>query len=1235
RIGGHSLKATILMARMHKSFHVKLPLAEIFKKNTVRALTETIKRSPRERYASITPLAKKEYYVLSSAQKRLYIMQQMELQSTAYNMPGVHPLAAGIEIDKLEETFRQLIRRHHSLRTSFHMVGDNPVQMIHDTVEFEIENYTPENDSEPGDIEKTRAAFLRPFDLAKAPLIRVGVMKKAGLENTGEKGVLLLDLHHIISDGTSQEILKKELLELYFDETLPPLKLQYKDYAEWQNRGIQKEFIKEQETFWKKQLAAELPVLNLPTDYNRPIVQSSEGRDMDFVLNKEETQHLKRVAKENGTTLYMTLLSIFTLLLAKLSGQEDLIIGTPTAGRQHADLENVIGMFVNTLAMRNYPNGNKNVKEYLKEVKENTLQAFDNQEYQFDDLVKTINANRDTSRHPLFDVMFNLLNIAGYKGKNASIFQDASLKDTGETADPDSGDGMSAVSTPTRSAVSTSTRGAVSTPAQGAVSTSKFDLILFASEGDNIINLYFEYCTGLFKEETIGRFIAYFKEILRAVTGDTEQKLSAIEIITEEEKNRVLYEFNDTGTGNPPDKTIHRLFEEQVEKSPERIALTGPEVPLELTYRGLNEKANRLARYLREKGAGPDQIAGIMVERSRDMIVALLAILKTGGAYLPIAPGTPEERVRLMLKDSAARLMLTASLSLPGETKTGEPEPPAGSSKRAMYFDSERIDITVSSSYSTDGSNLEHIVGAAEPAYVIYTSGTSGIPKGVLNLHHNVIRVVKQTNYIDITENDVLLQLSNYAFDGSTFDIYGALLNGAKLVLVHKEVVIDVNRLAEVIKGEKISVFFVTTALFNTLVELDIEALKGVRKILFGGEKVSVPHVKKALEFLGKDRVIHVYGPTESTVYATYYNVNHVDDSMSTIPIGKPLAGTALYVLNRYGSLQPVGVPGELCIAGKCLARGYLNRPELTAEKFIRENYKLQVPNYKQITNNKIQITSKKQKNKKAKEPEKGTLSQPGRTALQIKAFGGVGTFSRKGSDPPVASFYHTGDLVRRLPGGDIEFMGRIDQQVKIRGFRIELEEIKSHLVSHPEINEAVVIARQSEKGDHFLCAYYVEKGNGYPESGVKDFLSQLLPDYMVPAFFIKMEKIPLNSNGKIDRKALLEIPVSNSRSQDHIAPRNEIEEKMMEIWVDILGLPQEEIGIDSEFFQIGGHSLMATTMAARIHKEFNVKLPLTLIFKKNTIRALAKNLKNLKELTQSEYATHHQRRPLSAQISA
>jgi amino acid adenylation domain-containing protein/FkbM family methyltransferase len=1128
-LGGHSLNAMILVSKIHKVFDVRVPLLEVFKTPRIRELAEYIKGKSKETYISIDPAEEKEYYPMSPAQKRLFVLQRMKEDSIAYNLTQQVQSESFEEISpkKVEDTFNALIKRHESLRTSFELVDDQPVQKIHQPVPVKIQNFQlgKEESRQRDRVENIIQDFVRPFDLSRAPLLRVGLMK---IEETH---ILMVDMHHIITDGYSQKIFTHDFTGLYKGNELPELRLQYKDYSAWQNRlsGKEKQSLKKQEEYWVREFGvqSEIPVLNLPTDYPRPLIQSFEGAIANFEIDIMETRLLKTLALDEQGTLYMVLLAIYEIFLSKISSQEDIVIGTPVAGRRHEDIESVIGMFVNTLALRNYPSSSKTFKKFLKEVKGRTLEAFENQDYPFEDLVDSVAVNRDVSRNPLFDVMFTL--------GNMDIALDRPRNDEMDIPLPHSTPGSSLFDM------------------EKVFQISKFDLTLTAVDVGRELLLTFEYCTKLFKKETIHRFTKYFKKIVSSILDDPEQKISNMEILPEEEKHRILYEFNDTQSEYPGDKTLHELFKEQVQQTPDHIALYGC-LPGEghNTYRELNEKSNRLAQRLTGKGVKPDSIIGIMMESSIEMIIGLLGILKAGGAYLPIDPDYPQDRIDFMLKDSNAKILLT---------------------------NREMVNLSSPETFNHSPKGTFSPRPGGQLAYIIYTSGTAGKPKGVMTTHYNVTRVVRNTNYIRLTREDRVLQLSNYAFDGSVFDIYGALLNSAALVMIKQEHVLAVDRLAKAIKKEAITVFFVTTALFNTLVDLEIQCFNRIRKVLFGGERVSVGHVQKILGYLGKGRIIHVYGPTETTVYATNYFVDEIDDWASTIPIGKPLANTTVYVLDKNSRPVPIGVSGEVYIGGDGTARGYLNNPELTCEKFDHDFW-----DYQDYQDEGQEGTGQKY-NKKFLRGSRGQFFQkapPGRRRQEI---------------------YKTGDLARWLPDGNIEFLGRIDHQVKIRGYRIELGEIESCLLKQKEIKEVVVLTPENKNREKYLCAYIVSQRE-IILSELREFLSKKLPDYMIPSYFVFLKKIPLTPSGKIDRPAL---PSPQLKAgEDYVAPRHMVEKKLVELWSEVLGIEKDIIGIDSNFFQLGGHSLKATILSVKVHKELNVKLPLTEIFKTPTIKSLA-----------------------------
>jgi amino acid adenylation domain-containing protein len=1085
-LGGHSLKATVMIARVHKELDVRVPLAEIFKTPTIRG------------------------FALSSAQKRLYILQQMDLNSTAYNMPEMIPLEEtpdfSFEPERLENTFKKLIARHESLRTSFHMVNNQPVQKVHDEVEFEI-SLVPR--------------IIRPFDLSQAPLLRVGLVK---LEE--KRYLLWVDMHHIISDGASHSVLVQDFVSLYRGETPLPLRIQYKDYAYWQNSDKERAAIRRQELYWLNQFADEIPVLDIPTDYPRPAVQSFDGSSVSFQVPPHHTAALKAIAMEKGTgaTMYMVLLALGNILLAKLSSQEDIVIGTPVAGRRHADLERVIGMFVNTLALRNQPAGDKTFAAFLPEVKEKTLQAFENQEYPFEDLVDRVAVNRDAGRNPLFDVML--------------VFQDA-----GDTQTVPYEDEMHRYEN----------------------TIAKFDITLSAVEVGGGLRFAFSYCTKLFKQETIERFINYFKKIISSVIANPNQPISEIEIVSEEEKHRLLYDFNQRDTEYPADKTLHQLFEEQVRRTPDGIALVGKAQSAErraqsktrhapcamrhaLSYDLLNRKSNQLAHYLYQQGAKANHLVGIMADRSLEMIVGILGILKAGCAYVPLDPKAPEVRVGYILEECSVKILVSK-----------------------VSRDIEVIDLT----QQTSPTQPTHLTHPTQLCYVIFTSGSTGKPKGVPITHANLSPLLHWGyRHLGLNADDRVIRNLAYYFDWSVWEIFITLTSGAGLFMISEELQLNPEKSIAFMNENRITVLHVTPSQYRYYLAAG-RKLETLRYLFIGAEALSVDLVKRSFESVRDHcRVFNMYGPTETAIIASALEVDRANvekfKGLSNVPIGRPVANTDFLILDKYLKLCPVNVTGELYIGGDGLSPGYLNKPELTKEKFI-------------------------------------------------KSFAGVqGAVFQKSPLVAEGSLYKTGDLARWLPDPAargayiIEFLGRTDFQVKVRGYRIELGEIESQLLKHPEVKEVVVLAGEKESSDKYLCAYIVPTLTAAGASGphsphspnLKEYLSHSLPDYMIPSYFIEIERIPVNPNGKIDRKALPAPEITVEK--DFAAPQDEMEEKLVSIWSEVLEIEKEIIGIDDDFFQRGGHSLKATLLVSRIREELGAVVPLVEVFKTPTVRQLA-----------------------------
>ncbi|MCP5047403.1 MAG: amino acid adenylation domain-containing protein, partial [bacterium] len=1017
-LGGHSLKATIIVSKIHKALNVKVPLTEVFRTPTIRQLAQYIHAADRERYASIEPAEKKEYYGLSAAQKRLYILYQMDLESTAYNMPQFIPLRQTSSMEKLEEAFIKLIDRHESLRTSFHMLDTQPVQKVHDHVEFSIE--IREESLE----RRTPQSFVRPFDLSQAPLLRVE-LTKAGEGNH----ILAVDMHHTISDGVSMAVLERDFIASYEGNTIPPLRLQYKDFSQWQSSESEQKNIANQEAYWLDTFEGEIPVLQLPIDYQRPVVQSFEGNHLNFQLSVEDSRGLRAIALETGSTVFMVLLSLTTIFLSKLSGQDDIVIGTPIAGRRHADLEKVIGMFVNTLALRNYPIGRKTVKEFIEGVKKQTLSAFENQEYQFEDLVEQLPIDRNTGRNPLFDVMFSLL----------VIEQERMVNSAGDSIPGD---------TVKKNVVSDAGTGIRNYDYERR--NSKFDLTVTAVDLAHTIQIGFTYCAALFRVETIQRFIAYFKRVISQYLQEPQKKLRDMEIIGEEEKHRLLYTFNDTRSDYPEDKSIPRLFKEQVERTPDRIAAVSG---MSITYGELNHQSSGFACLLNQKGIGPDTIVALMTDRTIDTVIGILGILKVGGAYLPIAPDYPMERKSFMLNDSNVNILVLSKeveqlnhsvvkpdlqkifIDSPGQTDKSTSHPPGDPVKPA----------------------------SDKPAYVIYTSGTTGRPKGVLVEHRNAVNTVTWLGRAyDLKPGTHVLLMSDYIFDPSVNQVFGSFLHGAKLHITDKSLMMNTSLLRQYIERHQINIVNFVPMLFKELLGQGPK-LNSIQVVLSGGERLD-DSIKEKIIKKGY-ALYNQYGPTETTIDALVEKC-----SQEKVTLGTPISNTRCYILSKYHYLVPIGIAGELYIGGSGVARGYLNNPDLTDQRFIRLNP--QTLNYKLNSLPKPRI--KKQ-----------------------KALGGV-TSGQNFS--PDARLYKTGDLTRWLTNGTIEFMGRLDSQVKIRGYRIELGEIENWLLKYPGVLEAVLVTGEDNSGDKYICAYVVPDKE-LVLSNLRDYLLKNIPDYMEPSY--------------------------------------------------------------------------------------------------------------------------------------
>lgn len=1051
-------------------------------------------------YGQIEKVTQQESYPLSDAQRRLWILSQFEEGYTAYNMPGNFYLNSTVDIESFKKALRSVVERHEILRTVFKKDESGETRqwiLPSEDPRFDITYIDFRNIENKQDriYNHLKDDANSPFDLERGPLLRSGLIQ---IED--EDYIYYSNMHHIISDGWSMEVYFKDLYayyEAYRKKKRPDideLRIQYKDYAAWQLNQLQEGKYNADQNFWFNYLDGELPQLNLPSYKARKRIKTYAGEDLDnSIISPLSTGKLKKYTEENGGSLFMGIFAVWNALMYRYTDQQDIIIGTPISGREHVDMKNQIGFYVNTLAIRNKVKSDDNFNTFFASVKKNMINSFSHQMYPFNRLVDELNFERDISRSPIFDIML--------------VYAEGTAKKEGVDSDKNKLGGIE----------------------DYGFSSSRFDLeIGFRNMDNDYISVWGTFNPEVYEREMIDGLIKHFNQIVKVIVANPDVKISELDFLTKAEREQQLVVFNDTAITYPKGLSLAELFEEQALKTPDLTAVTFE--GKKLTYRELNELSNQFANCLiQEYGIKNEDLVGVQLDRNEWVIITILGILKTGAAYVPIDPDYPVARKEHIISDTDIKLLITEA---------------------NFVFDIDYYDGTIfavdvefePSNFNTESLGLT--ISPNQLAYVIYTSGSTGIPKGVMVEQQAVVRLVKNTNFIDITAGDKILGLSNFSFDGSIFDIFMPLLNGGELVIASKEVLVDLNKLNDTIASHEIDHFFITTVLFNSLVESGASALMNLKCILFGGEQVSVNYVQKFKKSYPGVKLHHVYGPTENTTYSTWYLIDNVEDNALTIPIGKGISNSTVYILDNKNQILPIGVTGEICVGGDGLARGYLNQPELTKAKFIDHPFV---------------------------EGEK---------------------------------LYKTGDLGRWLPNGFVEFIGRKDDQVKVRGYRIELGEIEHALASNNAIQNAVVLAKEAQTGEKELVAYITaDEPQNIAELRAK--LKEKLPDYMVPAYFVQLPEMPLTSNGKVNKK-LLPNPegMGITTGVEYVAPRNKVEEKIVTIWQEIL--LQEKIGVKDDFFDLGGHSLKVIRLSNEYQKEFEVKLSVNDLFAQTTLEAHA-----------------------------
>ncbi len=1043
-------------------------------------------------------------FPLSFAQRRLWFLHQLEPGNTFYNLPLAVPLNLAVNAAVLERSINAIVDRHETLRTVFDTVDGEPMQIVRPAFALPLEVVdlrALSKDQQSAETTRLTAEMAqRPFDLARGPLLRAALLQR-GIQDH----VLVLVMHHIVSDGWSLGVFWRELIALYnalymnLPSPLDELPIQYADFAVWQRERLQGERLAGLVAYWSKQLGG-LPTLQLPTDRPRPPMLSYRGAFQELAVPRVLTGALRALGQREGVTLFMTLFAAFAVLLQRYCGQDDIVVGLPSASRDRKELEGLIGFFINSLVLRVDLSGDPSFRDLLARVRETALDAYAHQELPFEKLVEELQPERDVSRNPLFQVSFQLFSA------------------TGERAQEPQAEEAPAIVVNRGSAI--------------------FDLAVNLWEVADEIGGHLEYSTDLFEASTIARLGGHFRTLLKSVSANPDAKLSELQLLSDVEQRQMLFEWNDTKAAIPP-FCVHELFEQQAAQKPGALAVTAAGAAI--TYGELNQQSSRLADRLRALGVGRDTLVCVCVERGISMVVGLLAVLKAGAAYVPLDPSYPPDRLAFMLEDSGAKVVLSERAT------AGR----LGTHDAALLLLDDESDFGGPSATTAGRQTMPDDV-----CYVIYTSGSTGKPKGVAVPHRGLMNLVAwhRTTFV-VSPADRASQVASLAFDACGWELWPYLAAGASVHIIADDLRASPSDLLKALIENKITISFLPTPLAQMVFDDPAHVGLQLRYLLTGGDKLTRP-APPGSDFI----TVNNYGPTEYSVVATSCTLG---TEQLPPPIGRPIANTQVYVLDRHLNPAPIGVAGELYVGGEGLALGYHKLPELSAESFIANPI-------------------------------------PGAAGTRL---------------------YKTGDLVRYRSDGTLEYLGRADHQIKIRGFRIELGEIETVLTEHKDISDAIVtVAVRGGDGDG-LVAYVVPKqkprlnGNGAGHSAWQEltdalriYLRERLPDYMVPASFVVLQQLPQTPNGKVDRRALPAPDMAHGENNKvYAAPRTPLEQVIVDIWSEVLDV--DRVGVDDNFFEIGGHSLLAARFVSRVRDRLKVEVPLQTLFRSPTPALFAASL--------------------------